>query len=258
MTTDINPVNCGLNQSGENNGNDGAAPRDDLDPNRLNHIRSSNNIRRMLRRNIDPGQLAEDVTKRLDQASHKLVDKLFAYLSSVSTKGSEPRTPCGLELPASAIGWLSTQMFPKTNESDKTVESPSESAWLGASMRDRLALLKYLLPRVTSLRVTLEEWPPTAQKKKVSHRSTDFTGRDLDLSNISVHSGVTIESSYRETTNPIIQSFLLFYNQIQNKPRVDMLVFPNLSVLYLDRIPPEWVTNIITLHKTIRLIRSEK
>jgi hypothetical protein len=258
MTTDIHPAIVGLNESGENHGNDGAAPLDDLDPCRLNHIRSSNNIRSMFHRSVDPGQLAEDLAKRLDQASHKLVDKLFAYLSSFPSEEVDRRTPCGLELPAFAIGWLSTQMFPKTNEADAAVESPSESAWLGASMRDRLALLKYLIPRVTSLRVTLEQWPPISQQKKLSPRSTDFTGRDLDLSNISVHSGVTIESTYHETTNPSIQSFLLFYNQIQNKPRVDMLVFPNLTVLYLDRIPPEWVTNLYTLHKTIRLIRSEK
>lgn len=231
---------------------------EELDRDRLNQLNPSGKMRWSLRHEIDPGQLAEELAKRLDNASHLLVDRLFSYLSSIPTEESHRINHTGLTLPASAIGWLSTQMYPRSNEADPLLETQSDVAWMGASMRDRLALLKYLLPRATHLRVTSEEWPPPFRKNTASNRTTDFTGRDLDLSNISVHSGVTIETSFNVATTPSIQSFLLFYNQIQNKPRVDLQVFPNLAVLFLDRIPAEWVSNLVALNDTLKLIRTER
>jgi hypothetical protein len=231
---------------------------EELDRGRLNQLNPSGKIRWSLRQEIEPGQLAEELAKRLDNASHLLVDRLFSYLSNIPTDESQRIHQNGLTLPASAIGWLSTQMYPRSNEADPLLETQSEAAWMGASMRDRLALLKYLLPRATHLRVTSEEWPPPFRKNTASNRSTDFTGRDVDLSNISVHSGVTMETSFNVATTPSIQSFLLFYNQIQNKPRVDLQVFPNLAVLFLDRIPAEWVVNLVSLHDKLKLIRTER
>ena len=231
---------------------------EELDRGRLNQLNPSRKTRWSLRQEIDPGQLAEELAKRLDHASQILVDRLFGYLSNMPGDESQRSNQNGLTLPASAIGWLSTQMYPRSNEADSLLESPSEAAWMGASMRDRLALLKYLLPRATHLRITSDEWPPPFRMGNATNRIIDFTGRDLDLSNISMHSGVTMETSFNVTTTPSIQSFLLFYNQIQNKPRVDLKVFPNLAVLFLDQIPPEWVVNLQTLHDKLKLIRSER
>lgn len=231
---------------------------EELDRGRLNQINSSGNMRWSLRNEIDPGQLAEELAKRLDNASHLLLDRLFSYLSSIPTEESQRIKQTGLTLPASAIGWLSMQMYPRSNEADPLLETQSEVAWMGASMRDRLALLKYLLPRATHLRVTSEEWPPPFRKSNLSNRTTDFTGRDVDLSNISVHSGVTMETSFNVAATPSIQSFLLFYNQMQNKPRIDLQLFPNLAVLFLDRIPAEWVVNLVVLNHTLKLLRTER
>lgn len=230
------------------------------------------NKKRWMRRDIDPGQLAEELAKRLDSASHLLVDRLFDHLSNIPSShqndeesSSHPQN--GLTLPASAIGWLSTQMYPLSNDDsnnnnnndDPLHTQQAESAlWMGASMRDRLSLLKYLLPRATHLRITCDEWPPPNKSTNSSASpSVSFVGRDLDLSHLSVHSGVTMETSFN-VSPPNIQSFLLFYNQIQNKPRVDMRVFPGLSVLYLDRIAPEWIVNLLTLSDKLKLIRTER
>lgn len=261
MTTDQSALESAPDEQNEEQdcGPNWSPQADELDRGRLNQLNQPRNIRWSLRQEIDPGQLAEELAKRLEHASHILVDRLFAYLSNIPADESQQSIHNGLTLPASAIGWLSTQMYPRsTNEADSLIESRSEAAWMGASMRDRLALLKYLLPRATHLRITSDVWPPPFCKSSASNPNTDFTGRDLNLSNISLHSGVTMETSFDVTTTPSIQSFLLFHNQMQNKPRVDLRVFPNLTVLFLDRIPPEWVVNLRTLHNKLKLIRSER
>jgi hypothetical protein len=246
-----------LNEGCEPDWNPQHQPRE-LDRGRLNQLTPAGKLRWSLRKEIDPGALAEELAKRLDNASHLLVDRLFHYLSNIPADESQRKNQNGLTLPASAIGWLSTQMYPRSHDTDSLLGTQSESAWMGASMRDRLSLLKYLLPRANHLRITSDKWPPPFRKSKKSDGSTDFTGRDVDLSNISVHSGVTMETSFNVATTPSIQSFLLFYNEMQNKPRVDLQVFPNLSILFLDRIPPEWVLNLYMLHDKLKLIRTER
>ena len=219
----------------------------------------------------NPGRLAEELGKRLEHASTILVDRLFDYLSKLPTECSQKLKPdFGLTLPASAIGWLSTQMFPLSEEEeDPTWVQPS--LWMGPSMRDRLALLKYLLPRATHLRVSLEEWPPpkTASTRRHDRNGrnssnnngnfdNDFVGRDVSLSAISVHSGVTMDThQQRSGPPPNVQSFLVYYHELRHHPRVDMQLFPNLRVLFLEKVPPEWVTNLSFLAEKLELVRSQ-
>ncbi len=98
----------------------------------------------------------QDDAERLQLASTVLLDRLFEYLSRLPSEEGSSDKPLGLTLPASAIGWLSTQLYPRDDvliDDDR----PTDHAclWMGSSMRDRLASLKSLLPRVAHLRVTL-------------------------------------------------------------------------------------------------------
>mmetsp|Transcript_22321 Transcript_22321/g.33878 ORF Transcript_22321/g.33878 Transcript_22321/m.33878 type:complete len:1299 (+) Transcript_22321:62-3958(+) len=234
--------------------------------------RNSKRWLRQLTSAKESDQLAERLALRLDNACHLLLDRLFQYLSKLPAENESPSTASvtqGLTLPASAVGWLATQMYPslgKNNDDSVLPSSPlSSSPWImGASMRDRISLLKYLLPRATHLRITSDKWPPASDSAESNSSDqsgiVSFVGRDLDLDHLSVHSSVTIETfpGGSATGAPSIQSFLLYYHHVHYYPRVDLRVFPNLTVLFLDRVPSEWIWNLSILQSKLKLLRYSK
>lgn len=206
----------------------------------------------------DTGRLAEELAERLQLASTILLDRLFDYLSRLPAEEDSSDRPLGLTLPASAIGWLSTQLFPQVDSlGDEDRPSDHAALWMGPSMRDRLASLKFLLPRVTHVRVTSEEWPPSRpEKSSVSHQHQNFEGQDVDPDAMSVQSTLTVESAV--PPRPSLRAFLFQYYVLQNRPRVDLELFPSLKVLLLDRIPPEWVVNLHVVRDSLELLRTER
>ena len=206
----------------------------------------------------DTGRLAEELAERLQVASTVLLDRLFEYLSRLPSEEGSSDKPLGLTLPASAIGWLSTQLYPRDDvliDDDR----PTDHAclWMGSSMRDRLASLKSLLPRVAHLRVTSEEWPPSRPEQSSSaQQNQNFEGRQVDADEMSVQSTLTLESLV--PPRPSLRAFLFQYYILQNRPRVDLQLFPSLKVLLLDRIPPEWVVNLRRVRDSLELLRTER
>ena len=210
------------------------------------------NTRRILQQ-VDQGKLAEEWARRLEHHSLLLVERLFEYLSLITPGTNHSQ---GISLPASAIGWLATQIYP-THHDAGTHARQKEPQWMGASMRDRISLLKYLLPRATHLRVTAEKWPPSIKRGKNREgidTPASFEGNDISLSEISVHSALTMETSL--AAPPSLQAFLIYYHGIQTRPRVDIRVFPSLSVLFLDRVAPEWIANLPADLQLLRVDRS--
>lgn len=198
-------------------------------------------------------KLAEELARRLQIASTLLMDRLFEYVSQLQ-KQDDGAPPRGLTLPASAMGWLSSQLYP-TEEDDRDI------LWMGASVRDRLALLKCLLPQTTHLRITSEEWPPavfhTNQAQAESQGTNDsFLGRDLSFNtSMDVQSQLTLDTYV--PSRPNLRAFLVYYYMLQNRPRVDLRLVPNLSVLMLDRAPPEWINNLYVVQDTLQLLRCD-
>ena len=209
--------------------------------------------------NDDAGHLAEELAERLQLASTVLLDRLFEYLSRLPSQEESTDKPLGLTLPASAIGWLSTQLYPQVQVYSLADDERQDdhALWMGSSMRDRLALLKSLLPRVKHVRVTSEEWPPSRPEKNTStSQSQNFEGTDVDPDALSVESTLTLEST--APPRPSLRAFLFQYYILQNHPRVDLQLFPSLQVLLLERIPPEWVCNIHVVRDSLELLRTER
>ena len=203
---------------------------------------------------VHPGKLAEELARRLEHHSLLLIERLFEYLSRIKPDTNSSQ---GLTLPASAIGWLASQLYPTYRDEGGTHGRQKDTAWMGASMRDRLSLLKYLLPRATHLRITAEKWPPPVSRTRKNagpDSITSLEGNDILFSDMSVHSALTIETSV--AAPPSLQAFLLYYHSLQNHPRVDLRVFSNLTVLFLDRVPPEWITNMSAGLQLLRVDRS--
>jgi hypothetical protein len=185
-------------------------------------------------------QLAELQARHLKSASEMLLERLFAFLSKLPEEndpeadddedGEERKSSkskrrsrsatldtvggkqssraklnpmAGITLPASAVGWLSSQLCQQElqqhrkrrggrnnrshsnhrhhhddnnnidNEDDDLLcpeddeassssffEQQEQVLWMGVTMRDRLKLLKFLLPRATHIRITRDVWPP--------------------------------------------------------------------------------------------------
>jgi len=205
----------------------------------------------------DTGRLAEELAGRLQLASTVLLDRLFEYLSRLPSDEESADRPLGLTLPASAIGWLSTQFYPRVDSSVDEDRPDDNALWMGSSMRDRLASLRFLLPRVKHVRVTSEEWPPSRpEKSSLSSQHQNFEGQYVDPDAMSVQSTLTVESAV--LPRPSLRAFLFQYYVLQNRPRVDLQLFPGLKVLFLDRIPPEWVVNLQIVRDSLELLRTER
>jgi hypothetical protein len=215
-------------------------------------------------------QLAEKQAKRLKLASEVLLERLFSYLSKLpeedddSTERHERHYP-GITLPASAVGWLSSQLYCQQDELDDDAssfhEQDDETLWMGVTMRDRLSLLKFLLPRATHIRITNDPWPPESlpskkkMRRELRRRTRPLLGRDLNCSTLSVDSGLTTDSM---RPRPTLESFLHYVHKLQYDPRIDFRVFPNARVVVLDRIPPTWVKNLHALQHSLQVLRVER
>ena len=203
---------------------------------------------------LDQGKLAEEWARRLEHHALLLVERLFEYLAGIQLDVSAPQ---GISLPASAIAWLASQIYPTHCDSGRNAYGRQKEPFcMGASMRDRITLLKYLLPRCTHLRVTSDKWPPPIkrEKRKEGYDAPSFEGNDIAFSDLSVHSALTMETWTAAPTS--IQSFLSYYHGIQNRPRADLRIFSSLKVLFLDKIAPEWIVNLPAGLQLLRVDRS--
>ena len=245
---------------------------------------------------------AEQLAHRLQHATDVLLEKLFAYLSQLpeeeeeeeedddddddddeedkdeqNTTSSRQRAAAagGMTLPASAIGWLSSQYYPPEiheNEVCPTVWSP-------VPLKDRLRLLRFLLPRVTHLRITRQVWPPelpkqqrkrTSRRRQQQHRNQPGTEvpttprgqrppEELNCSVVSVSSALTVEeapsASNPSSGAPTPQAFWNYMQVLQNHPTLDMRVFPRVQALVLESIPPTWISHFSRLRPSLQVLR---
>jgi hypothetical protein len=250
---------------------------------------------------------AEDVellARRLDHGADLLLEKLFAHLSQLPEEEEENGDPLGhamhqgVSLPAAAVAWLSSQLYPpepcreedETRLPDEVVEAEeccslvddrparqnrrrmdeNPRPWMGnvALLRDRLCLLRFLLPRVTMIRITRQPWPPELPSKQPTTRLTITTPlqrrpppQDLNCSTISsVNSALTVEegtSTGGATVSPR-QAFMEYMHRLEHAPQIDLRVFPNTKVLILESVPPSWISNLHLLQDTLQVLRIDR
>lgn len=214
----------------------------------------------------DAMKLALDQSNSLGKASSDLVDLLFKYLHEIcgvragvhlfnsdsegNTRVDRNANPSqkGISLPASAIGWLASYLYP--DHEDKVYHEQWErnedcdllpNASPAPRLQNKLSLLKVLLAKhITHLRITGASWPDH-QNEKRGRSGSGFTPRKRGKMLLNFDA----MSTY---------SFLSFYRHLQNHPRVDLKLFPNLSYLQVDGVPPEWLQNMQeTNHSLTRL-----
>lgn len=234
-------------------------------------------------------QEAEHLARCLLQATDVLLERLFVHLSQLPeeqrleddedppastihpTTGGPPGTG-GMTLPASAIGWLSSQLYPSTVPEGHV----SPTVWCSATFRDRLRLLKFLLPRVTHLRISRDPWPPDSNDTSKRNQSTRQKTRssissqptvienpppeELNCSGMSVSSGLTKDDPpspehFDETPQPTRLAFWHYMQGLQHYPTLDMRLFPRLQVLVLESVPPTWIHNLFALQSTLQVLK---
>jgi hypothetical protein len=169
----------------------------------------------------------------------------------------------GLTLPASAIGWLSTQIYDTTT---------TYSGDCSRVSKQQLRCITKLFKRVTSLRISGEEWPPpmaipsskktvavagslvnTAKKSittnLLSKFSTDTTvDDDVDVDDDDASCGTTTTTTTDNTSQQNGMSlFQRYYYELKTNPRVNMSFFTNATKVIIDGIPPNWVTELDSL-----------
>ena len=245
---------------------------------RLDEWRRTSTGRRPKRRPRRPRTLkqsqetAQKFQHVLNVASEALMDRLFTYLSRLpdvepmqgnhrkrqQKRSATATTLVGLTLPASAIGWLSQQLaslsqFDRGSLSDGatslvgTSESDRRIA-LQSSWRDRLALIRFLLPRLRHLRITNDPWPTVAPAYQRTVSITNPNNRGVDQ----VDSDNDTDAVQAE-----LRRRLEDYHSLVFGPRVHVEWFVNCQVLLLDQVPPEWICNLQYLSK-LRVLRVER
>ena len=195
------------------------------------------------------------LVQKLQVASEDLLDRLFTFLSRLPEEESDgdaagcpqvhhhanqesSNNNAGITLPASAIGWLASQFFGNARllnpdhwvdetEPSSDLSRSYDASVLSASVHDRLALLKYLLPRLQQLRISTDPWPKTKQN-------------------------ATLRSDAG-----VVTDFLQQYLQLLYSPIVDLRLFPNLTVLVLDQVPPDHVSYLSSLQH-LQVLRIEQ
>eukprot|EP00581_Thalassiosira_minuscula_P014765 CAMPEP_0183721460 /NCGR_PEP_ID=MMETSP0737-20130205/13729_1 /TAXON_ID=385413 /ORGANISM="Thalassiosira miniscula, Strain CCMP1093" /LENGTH=1599 /DNA_ID=CAMNT_0025951471 /DNA_START=195 /DNA_END=4994 /DNA_ORIENTATION=+ len=167
----------------------------------------------------------------------------------------------GLTLPASAIGWLSTQ-----------IDDSFDVAFGGLGdcyqvPKQQIQCLQMLLKRVTSLRISGEAWPPphastnnptNPEKAGISSKIlSKFAGDQLpdgdSLDDDSCASGPSISYDKDISVSP----FQRYYHELQYRPNVNMSFFPNATKVVIDGIPPNWVTHLDLL-QNLDMFQMEK
>ena len=170
---------------------------------------------------------------------------------SPSTHQKKKKRARGLTLPASAIGWLSSQLLDDINDADILDDVP----------RQQLDCVHMLLRRVTSLRISGEVWPPPHPStiKGKSKKNLDEGKKSLTtnlLSKLAIDTGsIDDESScgtggpssvYDVLSPPTLSKFQYYHHELQYNPNVNMIFFPNVSKLVINGIPPHWISNLDT------------
>jgi len=217
----------------------------------------------------DAMKLAFDQSNCLGQASTLLVDLLFEYLQKfcdVPTQqlfadgdegnvvSSNNSSENGLSLPASAVGWLSSYLFP--DEGDRRYHQQWESvqeeyclpnASPAPQLQSKLSLLKVMLQKhVTHLRIINKPWPGRPKKGKANFHSQSYESprrRGKMLLNFDADS---------------TSAFLRFYRLLQNQPRVDMRLFPRVEYVNFEGIPPEWIHNLKAANSSLSRLTIQK
>ncbi|CAB9516162.1 nischarin [Seminavis robusta] len=112
----------------------------------------------------------------------------------------------------------------------------SAIGWL-ASSRPPGTSLDALLPRLTHLRVTAaQQWPAKIKAAPAQQRQQQQRHQQ--------------PQRYFDS----LQSF----HRLRYSPTVDPSVFPNLQVLLLDQVPPDWVVRLSSLSSTLQVLRVER
>ncbi len=200
---------------------------------------------------------AELLARRLQCATDLLLQRLFAYLSQLPEEDTEDddlhgkKQGGGMTLPAAAVGWLSSQYYPAETE------DVCPTMWSTVALSDRLRLLRFLLPRVTHLRITRQVWPPELPKTQRVRESLPDTPPqqppdELNCSGMSVSSALTLEDVPPRTTRV---AFWHYMQGLQHRPVLDMRVFPRVQVLVLEAITPTWVSNLYSLQPTLQVLK---
>jgi hypothetical protein len=176
--------------------------------------------------------LSRELRTSLDAAATTLLDLLQGHLK---TDGAAQRKHVkqGLSLPATAVGWLAIEMYsPEPRE----------------EFRDKLAQLRSLLPQVTRVRITADEWPvlPTSSsKKRERQRGWENLGKLRD-------SGLLTNDDFEETW-----LFLDYYSALMECPPVDMCLFPGCEMLLVENIPEGCVRNVNMIQNSLKVFRVE-
>ena len=184
----------------------------------------------------------------------------------------------GVSLPVSAVAWIGDQLnmldrLRSTPESD--LRSDGEPAlenqefefgtshcaydiesWLGAeaakSMRYRLNLLRFLLPRVQLIRLTRHSWPPKSSSKDgasflCSRSSSKKPLKEWWRKRQRQRRSILRDNNDETTeipTETVASEFLRYAKRFEHgAPKcVNLLrVFPNATVLILESVPTSWI-----------------
>jgi hypothetical protein len=170
----------------------------------------------------------------------------------------------GLTLPASAIGWLSTQILYDSGTNAAAANGANDRCT--TVPRQQIECLQSLFKRVTNIRVSGEAWPPphtsmpgkaaeditrSAKKTIAVNVMSRFARNDASTTgeeNIVDGGSCEATPSRCDVENPVTE-FQQFYHEILHKPYVNMAFFPNATKVVIDGVPPNWVTNLESLHK---------
>ena len=205
----------------------------------------------LFRRAVSVEKLSDEIQSQLQVASEALLNLLFEHLSR-GMKGSSaysPEAPVnGLSLPVTAVGWLSQQLFLQHSDDGNN------------RLRERISLLRFLLPRATHVRLTSEEWPPPLKSRRLRRKRRRNLGRLRSEQQSSGNSPPAVGKQDDGNTQPFphLTPFLQFYDALVHRPVVDMRVFPQCQVLLLDQVPVEWITNLPAISSTLRVLRVER
>ena len=191
-------------------------------------------------------------------------DEVDTYSQSplMSKKNTKKQQQRGLTLPASAIGWLSTQIYDDDTTTGYTGDCTRVS-------KQQLQCIARLFKRVTSLRISGEEWPPpmaipgskktaavagglvnTAKKSITTNLLSKFstdTSVDDDVVDDDASCGTTTTSTDNTHKQNVTSLFQRYYHELKTNPRVNMSFFTNATKVIINGIPPNWVTELDSL-----------
>ena len=198
-------------------------------------------------REVDDGDVQEN------PASRNFTKQSNMKKTSTTTPSLQGK---GLVLPVSAIGWLTSQIYPTKEEDECYNEQFRKQTdgyfdvnpfYLPSTTKVKLKILKYYLAeKVTHLKIDGSIWPPQPPLSSVVGKNKGpkkqwRKSRDKDSSKIYIDPEITT-------------TFLAFNRYIQNRPHVDMNLFSSLTYLEMDGVVPDFITNLEVISKSIQRI----